>query len=324
MPDDLSVDGLGAEPSVADEPAGGAMNAVARWREFERLLVGRGLGWGLCYTPAQLRYVRSVEHPQGADLEHLLPADYRAFVAEVGYPVLNYGGDIEGFAFLPPEAMAALSVSQCGPEQSVDQCDPDFAFPRPAKDQPTRCLHALFASWDLPDYAGYSFGPAGDEDKIAVWIGYDGAPQDVAGTFTEWLNAEMDLHEQHIAEFDDTKVAELRMAYDKAVDEPRMAGVGPDDSYHLLGYSLGGSYDQVAYTAEDLDLFWVGPGVCGGDHGVYGLIDGSGTWRIPYGTRFRAVRPFRDGVAEVIVASKGTSDTGPWTRIRPDGSIVRG
>jgi len=114
------------------------------------------------------------------------------------------------------------------------------------------------------------------------------------------------------------------MAHDERVEESRLAGFDPpDDPYHLLGYSLGGSYDQTTYTAEDLDLFWVGPGFAGGPP-AYGLIDGSGTWRIPYGTEFRAVRPFRYGVAEVIVASKETSHTGPWTRIRPDGSVVRG
>ncbi|AXE82118.1 hypothetical protein C5746_40410 [Streptomyces atratus] len=311
---------------MVNELAGGATDAVARWREFERLLVGRGLGWGLHYAPAQLRYARAVEHPRGADLEHLLPADYRAFVAEVGYPVLNYGGDIEGFAFLPPEAMAALSVNQCGPEQSVDQGDPDFVFPRPVKDQPTRCLHAFFAGYDLPDYQGYSLGPASDEDKdeIAVWIVEDGGPVETVGTFTEWLNAELGRHEQNILGLDDAKATELRMAHSKPDGRSRMAGIDGPDPYRLLEASLGGSYDQAAYTAEDLDLVWVGPGMWGGDHGAYGLIDGSGTWRIPYGAEFRAVRPFCGGVAEVIVASKNTSRTGPWTRIRPDGSIVPG
>ncbi|WP_371097630.1 SMI1/KNR4 family protein [Streptomyces sanglieri] len=318
MSDDLHVDGAGAGPAVVNELTGGATDAVARWREFERLLVGRGLGWGLHYSPAQLRYARTVEHPRGADLEHLLPADYRAFVAEVGYPMLDYYDNFEeGFAFLPPEAMA---------NQSVDQPDPDGTFPTPVKDQPTRCLHAFFAGYDLPDYQGYSLGPASDEDKdeIAVWIVEDGGPVETAGTFTEWLNAELGRHEQNILGLDDAKVTELRMAYSKPDGRARAAGIDEPDPYRLLETSLGGSSDQAAYTAEDLDLVWVGPGMWGGHPGAYGLIDGSGTWRIPYGAEFRAVRPFRGGVAEVIVASKNTSHTGPWTRIRPDGSIVPG
>ncbi|MEU2673124.1 SMI1/KNR4 family protein [Streptomyces sp. NPDC007164] len=315
MSDDLHIDGAGAGPTVVNELAGGAMSAVARWREFERLLVGRGLGWGLHYAPAQLRYARTVEHPRGADLEHLLPVDYRAFVAEVGYPMLDYCDDVEGFAFLPPEAMA---------NQSVDQPDSDGTFPTPVKDQPTRCLHAFFAGYDLPDYQGYSLGPANDEDEIAVWVVEDGGPVETVGTFTEWLSAELGRHEQNILGLDDAKVTELRMAYSKPDGRSRMASIDEPDPYRLLETSLGGSYDQAAYTAEDLDLVWVGPGMWGGDHGAYGLIDGSGTWRIPYGAEFRAVRPFRGGVAEVIVASKDTSHTGPWTRIRPDGSIVPG
>ena len=64
---------------------GAAMNdAVGRWREFERILRERELDWALHYAPAQLRHARSPEHPAGARLEHLQPADYRAFVAEVG------------------------------------------------------------------------------------------------------------------------------------------------------------------------------------------------------------------------------------------------
>jgi hypothetical protein len=34
------------------------------------------------------------------------------------------------------------------------------------------------------------------------------------------------------------------------------------------------------------------------------------------------VRPFRGGVAEVILNVDGTTYSGPWTTIRPDGSVL--
>lgn len=174
---------------------------MARWRQFERLLVGKGLGGALRYAPAQLRYARDAEHPHGAELEHLLPADYRTFVAEIGYPVLSYDPDREGFSFLPPEAIAV---------QSVNQCDPDFVFPRPVPGRRTRCLHAFFAGYDLPDYQGYSFGPAAGGGEIAVWIVEDGGPVEAVGTFTEWLAAELGEHERRVCELDRSMVTNLQ------------------------------------------------------------------------------------------------------------------
>jgi hypothetical protein len=290
------------------------MDAVTRWRAFERLLVDRGLGWGLRYLPAQLRYARDGEHPYGADLGHLLPADYRAFVAEVGYPVLFYDLDREGFSFLPPEAMAVQSLNQACPAGT------GFVFPRPRPGRPTRCMHAFFAGYDLPDYQGYSFGPA-DGGEVAAWIVEDGGPVVAVGTFTEWLDAELAAHEEHIAGLDEAKVAELRAEHAEPDGRTQMGRTGQRDPHRLLEYSLGGSYDQAPYTPADLDLTWVGDAGAwtAGRSAVYGLIDGSGRWRIPPDTRFRVVRPFRDGVAEVVV---DTGDIDGWTRIRPDGSIA--
>jgi hypothetical protein len=47
-----------------------------------------------------------------------------------------------------------------------------------------------------------------------------------------------------------------------------------------------------------------------------------GGWLIPLSRRFLGVRPFRGGVAEVIIDGPGASYAGPWTRIRDDGSSV--
>ncbi|MFE7046676.1 hypothetical protein ACFU9X_47220 [Streptomyces atratus] len=91
--------------------------AVSRWREFEAALEAKGLGWALEYAPADLREARSAHNPYGARLDHLLPADYRAFVKEVGYPVLGFKYyDWHGRSFLPPEPMAVLSPMVYDPD----------------------------------------------------------------------------------------------------------------------------------------------------------------------------------------------------------------
>ncbi|GAA0897157.1 hypothetical protein GCM10009557_71620 [Virgisporangium ochraceum] len=270
-------------------------DAVTRWRQFERTVVERGLGRGLGYAPRQLRYARSVEHRHGADVSHLLPADYRAFVAEVGYPVLGFGYyDREGFSFLPPEAMES---------RSVDLPGPDDEWPEATEGGPTRCLFALFAAWDLSEIEGYAFGPADGADRAggpAVWLVENGMAREVAhATFTEWLAGELTRQE--------TRLADVSPEWD-------------DDPHRLVDYSVDGGYDQKPYTAGDLDLVWVERQE--GSPYSYGLVDRAGTWLIPLGKRFRSVRPFRDGIAEVILNDPTTSYAGPWSRIRTDGSVV--
>lgn len=277
------------------------IDIAARWREFENTLHAKGLDWGLHHAPAQLRHARSTGHPRGARVEHLLPADYRAFVSEMGYPVVGFRYyDRAGISFLPPEAMASVSV---------ELPDADGARPRAVDGEPTVCRHAFFAGYDLSDIEGYSFGPASDGSEPAVWLVEGSLPREECGTFTEWLSDAIARLEARIANLDADRVAEMR---EENRDE--------DDPHRLLDYSLGGSYDQAPYTAADLDLAWVESQ--NSDPYSYGLVDATGAWLIPLGKRFLSVRPFRDGVAEVIVNAKASSYSGPWTRIRPDGSTI--
>ncbi|RPK89333.1 MULTISPECIES: WG repeat-containing protein [Streptomyces] len=265
---------------------------VSYWREFEQTLQAKGLGWALEYAPADLRTARMHRHPYGARLDRLLPADYLAFVKEVGYPVLGFEYyDRQGMSFLPPEPMAVLSPMVH---------DHDHGFPEETEGEPTMCRHAFFAGYDLSDIHGFALTEDG------VWVVEDSSVVEHAGTFTQWLQDELKRLEQEIAEpgFADCT-------------EPDEAA----DPHRLFGYSLESNFtDRSPYSAADLELSWVEEQV--GSPYSYGLIDASGRWRIPMGRRYVEVRPFRDGVAEVRLPAEDGSYGGPWVRIDTEGETV--
>ena len=265
------------------------MKAIDRWREFEAWLRARELQWTVNYAPADLRWARRAHHPLGSRYEHLLPADYRAFVAAVGYPVFDHYQN--GFAFLPPEPMAVLSPGVWDPEIEDD-------LPEPADGEPAVCHRAFFCGIDLADIAGYGLDPDG------VWIVDNATADAFVGTFAEWLDDELTKQQEWI-----DAVA--------GVDFSAIDRVRDDDQRRLLGYSLCGTYDQAPYSAADLELTWVK----GGSYS-YGLIDASGTWRIPVGKQFREVRPFRDGVAEVVAHTDDPALWHLWRRIDTTGAFL--
>jgi len=269
------------------------IDVVGRWRGLERVVQERKLDWGLNYAPADLRYVRSGEHAFGARLDHLLPDDYLAFVDAVGYPVVGFAYyDRLGISFLPPEAMAHLSV---------DLPDPDEVWPEAVEGQPTVCLHALFAGSDLSEIDGYSFG-TGQAGGLVVWQVEEGMPRKECGTFTDWLDGEITRLTRHATTWTPVPLEDD--------EEPE------EDPHRLLDYSLGGWYDQAPYSSADLGLHWVESD----EHtDTFGLIDDTGTWLIPLGARYRDVLPFRDGVAEVVLDGAALDS---WTEIRTDGSLV--
>ena len=280
-------------------PAGAAATVlvmkeiVSRWREFETALTARGLGWSLAYAPADLRQARTPDHPYGARLDHLLPADYLRFVREVGYPVLGFDYyDRQGISFLPPEPMAVLSPMVA---------DPDGEFPKAVEDEPATCPYAFFAGQDLSDICGYALAEDG------VWLIEDSVAVMRLGSFTKWLLDFLTDQEARIAALTTHDVAEP----DKAADPHRLF------DYSLSGHTDG---DHPLYSPADLELSWVEQQA--GDPYSYGLIDAAGRWRIPMGKRFISVRPFRDGIAEVILNADGSSYDGPWTRIDVDGRTV--
>ncbi|MEU4507611.1 hypothetical protein [Streptomyces sp. NPDC024089] len=189
----------------------------------------KGLGCALEYAPAELRWARSADHPYGARLDHLLPADYRAFVKEVGYPVLGFKYyDWHGRSFLPPEPMAVLSPMVY---------DPSSGLPREAEGEPTTCRHAFFAGYDLSDVHGFALAEDG------VWVIENSVVVEHVGSFTEWLQGELSELERHIADpgsGEDT--------------DPDDAG----DPHRLFEYSLEHDLsDRSPYSAADLELSWV-------------------------------------------------------------------
>lgn len=277
------------------------MHIVDRWRAFEQLLSDKKLSHTLHYAPKTLRHARSVDHPRGAQLETLLPEGYRRFVAEVGYPVLGFETyDRSTFSFLPPEPMAVVSV------QLADEVDGDWRMPKPDADGITRPTLAFFAGYDLSDLHGFAFRLDSDGKEPWVWCVEDGAPVEELDSFENWLAGELDRLE--------AKVAAMPVGGDA-----ESASVG-DDPHRLLDYSLDRSYADAAYSAADLQLAWVEQQI--GSPYSYGLIDAEGRYRIPLGKRFLSVRPFRDGVAEVILAGPGASYAGPWRRIDADGALL--
>ncbi|MGW2084803.1 hypothetical protein [Streptomyces sp. NPDC001880] len=266
--------------------------AVARWREFEKSLHSKGLAWALEYAPADLRWARSADHPHGARVEHLLPVDYLAFVAEAGYPVLGFDYyDRKGMSFLPPDPMAVLSTTVY---------DDDHGFPTGTGSGPTVCRHAFFAGYDLSDVSGYALAEDG------VWLIEGSAVVEHMGSFTEWLPSALGELERRIAE----------PGCGEGVAPGRAA-----DPHRLFDYSLeSGAADRLPYSTPDLELSWVEDQ--SGTSYAYGLIDAGGRWRIPMGERFLGVRPFRDGVAEVIENAGDSSYSGPWTRIDTEGRAL--
>ncbi|MFI2720757.1 WG repeat-containing protein [Streptomyces collinus] len=267
------------------------MVIVSRWREFEQTLHAKGLGWALGYAPADLRWPRVATHPLGARLDHLLPADYRAFVKEVGYPVLGFSYyDRQGTTFLPPAAMSVLSV---------EIHDEEHGFPESVEGEPILCRHAFFAGYDLSDINGYALAEDG------VWVVEDSAAIEYVGSFTEWLLGALIDAEHRIAE----------PGFGADADLGKSA-----DPHRLLDYSLEAVLPRPPYSAADLELNWVEDQ---SDHPYsYGLIDASGRWRIPMGRRYVEVRPFRDGVAEVRLPAEDGSYGGPWVRIDTGGRPV--
>lgn len=272
--------------------------AIERWRTFESRMKERGLGFGLHYAPPHLRHARTLDAPRGATLDHLLPDDYRAFVAEVGYPMIGFHYyDRTGFSFLPPSAMAVHSVLLP---------TPDDEWPKPSKDSPVECFFAFFAAYDLSDVEGYAFGPSEENGSVVVWLVERGGPSEEVGPFSEWLIGELDRIEKQM-EGEDPSTLE------KKCD-------GETDPHRLIDYSLNKTYDVAPYSATDSTLHWVESQ--NSDPYRYGLIDDDGRWRIPMGDRFKVVRPLRDGVAEVILNEEGATYAGPWKKIREDGSFV--
>jgi hypothetical protein len=275
------------------------------WRALERAVDERDLRSGLNYAPADLRWARNPDHPFGAQLEHLLPADYRAFVTAVGYPVVGYTSyDTLGLTFLPPEPMAALSV---------DMPDSEEMWPEKVEGKSTVCLHAFFAGTDLSDVDGYSFGPSRETGDIVVWKVRSGMPDKELGSFTEWFGRAI----TGLVEHTNTFVPEPEYDDDEYPADEKPAAMDP---HRLLDHSMHGRYGQPPYSAEDLDLCWVESQATYPHR--YGLVHADHEWLIPLGERFKEVKPFRDGVAEVRLADFDGKHDDPWTRIRTDGSVI--
>ena len=187
----------------------------------------------------------------------------------------------------------------------------DEAEPQANGAGPTTCSFAFFAGNELSDMVGWAFARPAAGGAPVVWYVEGTMAREEVGTFSEWLAAELGRLERLVDSIDAEKAAEIAGEND-----------GDTDPHRLIDYSLDRRYDVAAYSAEDLRLSWVMS--MASTPYAYGLIDDAGKWRIPLGKGYLAVKPFRDGVAEVIVDKRGASYGGPWTRIAIDDAIVAG
>jgi hypothetical protein len=263
------------------------------WTALRDALAKVDLDAAASVSPADLVWARGADHPRGSSLPEP-PASYRAFIDAVGgYPMFGLGYyDREGFSFLPPSPMAVISANLPGP---------DDEWPVALPDAPTPCPFAFFAGYDLSDIEGWAFGPDGK-----VWEVERGMAREPLGDFEPWMTQ---LLADALARFQGASEEELQAMRDDVAAE--------SDPHRLWDYSLEG-WPRRPRTDEDRRLHWV----ChqAGSPYSYGLIDEEGTWRIPMGKRFMSVRPFAQGTAEVILAGPGSSYSGPWVHIGPDGT----
>jgi hypothetical protein len=253
-----------------------------RWLALEQKIAARGIDWAVSRAPADLRVARRARHPHGSRWEHLVPADYREFIAAVGYPILGfryYCGD--GLSFLPPEHIARISA---------DVGDLDGETPVAVEGAPTECKVAFFAGTELSDFVGWAFGP--DDDGASTVWSVEGGVIEPIGTFTEWLQGEIVRLNAYVDGLTDERIAVMR-------DE------GDADPHRVFNYALGAGGDRELHWVEHQE----------GTPYSHGVIDDGGRWVLPMSKKFSTVAPFIDGIAKVEMYR------GPWRTLRRDGTL---
>ncbi len=194
-------------PRMADTPL------VRAWRDLEQLLNSRGVEWALHYAPADLAWERAPKWASSIDA--FLPADYRAFVAAVGYPMLGFSLYCDAaWSFLPPNPRAFFATQ---------------VFDRDGNEPDKRPFAVLFAAFhDLADITGYGFVPDSKGAEPIVWVVEDAMPRKKLAPFTPWMLGELKRIGKHVAGLTPEAIAGL-LAEQDGKPEP--------DPHRLIDYS---------------------------------------------------------------------------------------
>jgi hypothetical protein len=97
------------------------MKLLATWRALENKVAHAGLAPRIAYAPrtAKAYSGKRPADPAPAQLAPYLPAAYRAFVAEIGYPAIDLGRGAR-WAMLPPPAMCQVTGAMGHPGQKFE------------------------------------------------------------------------------------------------------------------------------------------------------------------------------------------------------------
>jgi hypothetical protein len=185
------------------------MDPVTRWKRFEESMRSNDLGWSIHYAA---RHLEPLEAPwEPAQVEHLIPEDFRAFEKEIGYPMVGVRYYCKrGFSILTPAWRAVLANGVFWDGEEPDPKEP---------------YGVLFAGFDLADVEGWAFREGGD-GGIEVWsVESSSLDERGAGGFTEWLDQRLAGLEAFVK--DPRSAAELT--------EGREAGEA--DPHRLIDYS---------------------------------------------------------------------------------------
>ena len=196
--------------------ASGAVDILATWRAFERRVAELGFAWALRSNSADVRWERA-SAVTAAGWDQGFPESYRTLIAAVGYPSLGFRYYCrDGFSFLPPQPMAAVSV-----DVSDDELEAGGRIA--ASEKP--CRYRLFAGIELSDLDGWAFSVDPRDPPGVVWSVVSAMVHEPLGPFDAWLTQKLVLLVAQMEATPPEQRAELETAHDP-------------DPHRIINYSL--------------------------------------------------------------------------------------
>jgi hypothetical protein len=159
-----------------------AASLIATWRAFETRANDLGFGWALGKNSKDVHWDGAKAlHAPGWDRG--FPEIYRAFVEQADYPTLGFRYYCrDGFSFLPPEPMAAVSAIVSDDEREVLGRTPKSEGP---------CRYRFFAGIELSDLDGWAFSADPRDPPGLVWNVVSAMVHEPLGMFDTWLTEKL-------------------------------------------------------------------------------------------------------------------------------------